>query len=98
MTGLDHAGYKDSHRLTITATAIIPGDQGTDGHEATRGSLLGGWYPGFDFSTAEETLTLTVDGIATSIVLSTDLSSIDASVAAIDAGLGIPAIDSWAKA
>ena len=91
LTGLDHAGYKDSHRLTITATAIIPGDQGTDGHEATRGSLLGGWYSGFDFSTAEETLTLTVDGIATSIVLSTDLSSIDASVAAIDAGLGAAA-------
>lgn len=88
MIGLDHAGYEDSHRLSISATAIIPGDQGRDGLQATPGTCLGGWYSGFDFSAAPQTLTVMVDGVDISIVLSTDLSSIDAGVAALDAGLG----------
>jgi hypothetical protein len=94
LTGLDHPGYataEHSQRLTVTGTAIIPGDSGSNGAEAKSGKTLGGWYPGGDFSSAPETLTVTVDGTPISVTLDTNLEAVADGVDALNAGLGTAA-------
>ena len=79
-------------RLSITATTVIQADSGSTGVGATSGKTIGSYYVGFDYRTAPATLSVTVDGIATSVAMSTDLSQIEAGVAALTAGLSPVAV------
>ncbi len=91
MTGvytLNGGGGDSGAALAISAIAMVAGDIGSNGTNASPGSFRGGWFSGFDFTAGPENLVMVLDATSIDIVFNEDLTSIDVAVAAIGARLG----------